>query len=160
MPHIFVLCNHAVWTGRSDDGSPYHSSSPGWNTVYQECGRHMSYTLWKGSPAERERDREGQTSETVSVQSEFVYVCVSLTPVLTNDSMILSLSASVSPCFILIRFLSKHFMAYLRYTQQVSGCFYVNPNLASFCFNPYRRLTFSPCLLFCIRKPLRTPLCQ
>lgn len=37
-----------------------------------------------------------------------------LTPVLTSDSMILSLSASVSPCFILILFLSRHFMAYLK----------------------------------------------
>lgn len=44
--------------------------------------------------------------------------CVQLTPVLTNDSMILSLSARVSPCFILILFLSKHFMAYLTFTQQ------------------------------------------
>lgn len=52
----------------------------------------------------------------VWVISTSVYMYVSLTPVLTNDSMILSLSASVSPCFILIRFLSKHFMAYLRHT--------------------------------------------
>lgn len=37
-----------------------------------------------------------------------------LTPVLTSDSIILSLSARVSPCFILILFLSKHFMAYLQ----------------------------------------------
>lgn len=36
-----------------------------------------------------------------------------LTPVLTRDSMMRSLRASVSPCFILMRFLSKHFMAYL-----------------------------------------------
>lgn len=47
--------------------------------------------------------------------------CVQLTPVLTNDSMILSLSARVSPCFILILFLSKHFMAYLTFTQQRLG---------------------------------------
>lgn len=37
---------------------------------------------------------------------------------LTNDSIILSLSARVSPCFILILFLSKHFMAYLTFKQQ------------------------------------------
>lgn len=36
-----------------------------------------------------------------------------LTPVLTRDNMMRSLRASVSPCFILMRFLSKHFMAYL-----------------------------------------------
>lgn len=35
------------------------------------------------------------------------------TPVLTNDSIVRSFNASVSPCFILIRFLSKHFMAYI-----------------------------------------------
>ncbi len=95
---------------------PYHSSSPGWSTVYQECGRHTSYTLWKGSPAGRERDRGGQTSETAMLVCG-LSLYVSLTPVLTNDSMILSLSASVSPCFILIRFLSKHFIAYLRHAQ-------------------------------------------
>lgn len=36
-----------------------------------------------------------------------------LTPVLTSDNIILSLRARVSPCFILIRFLSRHFMAYI-----------------------------------------------
>jgi len=36
-----------------------------------------------------------------------------LTPVLTSDSIILSLRANVSPCFILMRFLSRHFMAYI-----------------------------------------------
>jgi len=36
-----------------------------------------------------------------------------LTPVLTRDSMMRSLRARVSPCFILMRFLSRHFMAYL-----------------------------------------------
>lgn len=36
-----------------------------------------------------------------------------LTPVLTSESIVLSFSASVSPCFILIRFLSKHFIAYI-----------------------------------------------
>jgi hypothetical protein len=36
-----------------------------------------------------------------------------LTPVLTNESIIRSFRASVSPPFILIRFLSKHFIAYL-----------------------------------------------
>lgn len=36
-----------------------------------------------------------------------------LTPVLTRDNMMRSLRARVSPCFILMRFLSKHFMAYL-----------------------------------------------
>lgn len=39
--------------------------------------------------------------------------CGLLTPVLTRDSMMRSLRARVSPCFILMRFLSKHFMAYL-----------------------------------------------
>lgn len=37
-----------------------------------------------------------------------------LTPVLTRDSIILSFKANVSPCFILILFLSKHFIAYLK----------------------------------------------
>lgn len=36
-----------------------------------------------------------------------------LTPVLTRDNMMRSLRARVSPCFILMRFLSRHFMAYL-----------------------------------------------
>lgn len=36
-----------------------------------------------------------------------------LTPVETIESIILSLRASVSPCFILMRFLSRHFMAYI-----------------------------------------------
>lgn len=36
-----------------------------------------------------------------------------LTPVLTRESMMRSFSARVSPCFILMRFLSRHFMAYL-----------------------------------------------
>lgn len=36
-----------------------------------------------------------------------------LTPVLTRDNIILSFKANVSPCFILILFLSKHFIAYL-----------------------------------------------
>lgn len=36
-----------------------------------------------------------------------------LTPVLTRLSIILSLSASVSPCLSLIRFLSRHFIAYI-----------------------------------------------
>lgn len=36
-----------------------------------------------------------------------------LTPVLTRDSMMRSFRARVSPCFILMRFLSRHFMAYL-----------------------------------------------
>ena len=36
-----------------------------------------------------------------------------LTPVLTRDNMMRSFSASVSPPFILIRFLSRHFIAYL-----------------------------------------------
>lgn len=35
------------------------------------------------------------------------------TPVLTSDNMIRSFNANVSPCFILMRFLSKHFIAYL-----------------------------------------------
>lgn len=39
---------------------------------------------------------------------------VILTPVLTRDSIILSFKANVSPCFILILFLSKHFIAYLK----------------------------------------------
>ena len=38
---------------------------------------------------------------------------ITLTPVLTSESISRSLRASVSPCFILILFLSKHFMAYL-----------------------------------------------
>lgn len=36
-----------------------------------------------------------------------------LTPVLTRDNMMRSFRANVSPCFILIRFLSRHFMAYI-----------------------------------------------
>ncbi|MPC26414.1 hypothetical protein E2C01_019553 [Portunus trituberculatus] len=36
-----------------------------------------------------------------------------LTPVLTSDNMIRSFNANVSPCFILILFLSRHFMAYI-----------------------------------------------
>lgn len=36
-----------------------------------------------------------------------------LTPVLTRLNIIRSFRARVSPCFILIRFLSKHFMAYI-----------------------------------------------
>lgn len=36
------------------------------------------------------------------------------TPVLTKDSMIRSFIANVSPCFIFILFLSKHFIAYLK----------------------------------------------
>jgi len=39
-----------------------------------------------------------------------------LTPWLTSDNIIRSLSASVSPPFIFIRFLSRHFIAYLRPT--------------------------------------------
>jgi len=39
-----------------------------------------------------------------------------LTPWLTSDNIIRSLSANVSPPFILIRFLSRHFIAYLRPT--------------------------------------------
>lgn len=57
-------------------------------------------------------------SRTSAVADQTRSCCVQLTPVLTNDSMILSLSARVSPCFILILFLSKHFMAYLTFTQQ------------------------------------------
>lgn len=38
------------------------------------------------------------------------------TPVLTSDNMIRSLMANVSPCFIFILFLSKHFIAYLKTT--------------------------------------------
>ena len=37
-----------------------------------------------------------------------------LTPVLTRESMMRSFNANVSPCFILIRFLSRHFIAYLK----------------------------------------------
>lgn len=37
-----------------------------------------------------------------------------LTPVLTSESMMRSFRARVSPCFILMRFLSRHFMAYLQ----------------------------------------------
>ena len=36
-----------------------------------------------------------------------------LTPVLTSDSMMRSFRANVSPCFILMRFLSRHFIAYI-----------------------------------------------
>lgn len=43
---------------------------------------------------------------------------VILTPVLTRDNIILSFKANVSPCFILILFLSKHFIAYLKKKQQ------------------------------------------
>lgn len=43
----------------------------------------------------------------------FDRMIVRLTPVLTRDNMMRSLSARVSPCFILIRFLSRHFMAYI-----------------------------------------------
>lgn len=38
------------------------------------------------------------------------------TPVLTSDNIIRSLMANVSPCFIFILFLSKHFIAYLKTT--------------------------------------------
>lgn len=44
-----------------------------------------------------------------------------LTPVLTRDSMMRSFRASVSPCFILMRFLSRHFMAYLPGSAAQSG---------------------------------------
>lgn len=79
------------------------------------CHTHYERTI-----LQIKKDREGTANETgmlLCSLSTSVYMYVSLTPVLTNDSMILSLSASVSPCFILIRFLSKHFMAYLRHTQ-------------------------------------------
>lgn len=68
-----------------DDGCPYHSSSPGWNTVYQGCGRHMSYTLWKGNPAERKKDGEGTTNETgmllcsLSTTTSWVCTCERVT---------------------------------------------------------------------------------
>lgn len=42
-----------------------------------------------------------------------VHLAIRLTPVLTRESMIRSFRARVSPCFILMRFLSRHFMAYL-----------------------------------------------
>lgn len=42
------------------------------------------------------------------------------TPVLTSDNMIRSLMANVSPCFIFILFLSKHFIAYLKTTWKES----------------------------------------
>lgn len=45
------------------------------------------------------------------------------TPVLTSDNMIRSLMANVSPCFIFILFLSKHFIAYLK-TKQSDFTFY------------------------------------
>ena len=38
-----------------------------------------------------------------------------LTPVLTSESMMRSLSAKVSPCLSLMRFLSRHFIAYLHH---------------------------------------------
>lgn len=46
-------------------------------------------------------------------KAELVASCP-LTPVLTRESMMRSFRASVSPCFILMRFLSRHFMAYLQ----------------------------------------------
>ena len=54
--------------------------------------------------------------------------CIVLTPVLTRDSMILSFKAKVSPPFILILFLSKHFIAYLKMNikYRLSNFFRVN----------------------------------
>lgn len=46
------------------------------------------------------------------------------TPVLTSDNMIRSLMANVSPCFIFILFLSKHFIAYLKQHENSDFTFY------------------------------------
>ena len=54
--------------------------------------------------------------------------CVTLLSVLlTMDSIILSFKAKVSPCFSLILFLSRHFMAYLHYdrTNFIDDLFHV-----------------------------------
>lgn len=52
-------------------------------------------------------------------------------PVLTRDSMMRSLRARVSPCFILMRFLSRHFMAYLgKSVRQPTGACSAQPGAA------------------------------
>ena len=53
------------------------------------------------------------TLKSKEFQQEPLHGLHKLTPVLTSESMMRSLSASVSPPFILIRFLSRHFIAYL-----------------------------------------------
>ena len=63
-----------------------------------------------------------------------------LTPVLTRESMIRSFKANVSPCFILMRFLSKHFIAYLDGQQRWKGC------------SEEGMVTFCPCRLCDIRR--------
>lgn len=82
-----------------------------------------------------------------------------LTPVLTNDSMILSLSARVSPCFILILFLSKHFMAYLTFRQHRLHISSHGMALPFSSFYPLF-LTSFPCRPSGSRTPLRSHLCR
>lgn len=48
------------------------------------------------------------------------------TPVLTSDNIIRSLMANVSPCFIFILFLSKHFIAYLKTTWKQWFYFFIS----------------------------------
>lgn len=62
-----------------------------------------------------------------------------LTPVLTRDNMMRSLRARVSPCFILMRFLSKHFMAYLGDKGSLQG-----PLLLLVAPRPQRRVPVPP----------------
>lgn len=82
-----------------------------------------------------------------------------LTPVLTNDSMILSLSARVSPCFILILFLSKHFMAYLTFRQHR---LHISRHGVALPFSSYHSLflTSFPCRPSGSRTPRRSHLCR
>lgn len=71
--------------------------------------------------------------------------------------MILSLSARVSPCFILILFLSKHFMAYLTIRATDTGYTCRGNGVP---FNTFTELTFFPCLPSCSRTPLQSRPCR
>lgn len=50
--------------------SPYRSWGPGWNRACQGCGRHTSYTRWRGSPTERESQGVGARSEKCAATCE------------------------------------------------------------------------------------------
>jgi hypothetical protein len=63
------------------------------------------------------------------------------TPVLTSESMIRSFNANVSPCFILILFLSRHFMAYLKERHTEDLLLRVSPSLVHLHFARIRLST-------------------
>lgn len=118
--------------GRSD---PFHRNS----ALYGLAHSHFEQLFRRQKPREKDSPRFPQQERTTTTKRRKIILgfwfslekwangegkknnknkknsrlCFLLTPVLTNESIIRSLRANVSPCFILMRFLSRHFMAYI-----------------------------------------------